>query len=159
MARAHYIVEKLKPGVRELNSAAMQSEVLRVRNMQRKIKDDFQKTIKKFDCEKEKQCSEQGIAVLGTEAERVEQKQKATEQYKRELLQTINNNQLRKIEERKQTIREQRAAREAIDQEIKDQIEKEKALMEKKKQTLRMNAIEAMRIGEQRRLRKPNLIL
>lgn len=148
----------MKPGVRELNSAAMQSEVLRVRNMQRKIKDDFQKTIKNFDCQKEKECSEQGIAVLGTEAERVEEKQKNAEKYKRELLQTINNNQLRKIEQRKQALREQRAAREAIDLEIKAQIERERAMMEKKKETLRMNAIEAMRIGEQRRLRKNNLI-
>lgn len=137
-----------------MNSAAMQSEVLRVRNVQLKVKDDFQKALKKYECQKEKQCSGQGIAVLGTEAERIEEKQKATEQYKRDLQQTIHQNQVRKLEQRKQTLREERAAREAIELEIKAQIEREKALMEKKRLALRKNAVEAMRIVEQRRLRK-----
>ncbi|KAM7350722.1 uncharacterized protein ACRADG_009206 [Cochliomyia hominivorax] len=153
IAKAQQIMERLKPGPRELHSAVLQSEVLRARNVQRSINEEFEKAIKKQEEENKKKCNEQALNWIGEEQQRLNERQKNTMNYKKELLQTINGNQKQRYEQKKQMIKEQQEARQATDLEIRAQIEKEKAIMEKKKETLRKNALEAMKMVEQRRLR------
>ncbi|KAI8118892.1 hypothetical protein FF38_11014 [Lucilia cuprina] len=153
IAKAQQIMERLKPGPRELHSAVLQSEVLRARNVQRSINEEFEKVAAKQERETKKMCNEQALSWIGEEQQRLSERQKNTIAYKKELLQTINENQKQRYEQKKQMIKEQQAAREATDLEIKAQIEKEKAIMEKKKEALRKNALEAMKMVEQRRLR------
>lgn len=147
-------MDRLKPGPRELHSAVLESEVLRARNVQRNINEEFEKAVQKQEIENLKHCSDASMTWIGEEQKRLVEKQKNTISYKKELLQTINENQKQRSEQRKQMIKEQQAAREATDLEVKAQIEKEKAIMEKKRAALRKNALEAMKMVEQRRLRK-----
>lgn len=122
--------------------------------MQRSINEEFEKAIKKQEQETRKMCNGQALSWIGEEQQRLNERQKNTITYKKELLQTINENQKLRFEQKKQSIKEQQAAREATDMEIKAQIQKEKAIMEKKKEALRKNALEAMKMVEQRRLSK-----
>lgn len=154
IAKAEQIIERLKPGPRELHSAVLQSEVLRARNVQRSINEEFEKATKKQEQENKKMCNDQALNWIGEEQQRLNDRQKNTMAYKKELLQTINENQKTRFEQKKLMIKEQQAAREATDMEIKAQIEKEKAIMEKKREALRKNALEAMKMVEQRRLSK-----
>uniref|UniRef100_A0A1A9ZAZ4 Trichohyalin-plectin-homology domain-containing protein n=1 Tax=Glossina pallidipes TaxID=7398 RepID=A0A1A9ZAZ4_GLOPL len=153
IAKAQQMLERLKPGPRELHSAVLQSEVLRARNIQRSINEEFKKAIKLQESETQKRCENQGMSWINDEQRRLAERQKNTNSYKQELLQTISENQRQKAEQKKQIIREQQAARDNIDSEMKAQIAKEKAIMEKKKALLRKNALEAMKMVEQRRLR------
>lgn len=148
------MVEKLKPGPRELHTAVLQSEVLRARNVQREINEEFKKSIKKQECQSKMMCEGQAMSWIHEEQQRLAERQNNENIYKRELLQTINENQRQRSEQKKQMIKEQQAARESSDADAKAQIEKEKAIMEKKRATLRKNALEAMKMVEQRRMRK-----
>lgn len=152
--KAQQLIEKLKPGPRELQSAALHSEVLRARNVQRNINEEFEKAIKQNEIDEKKNCEQQAMPWIQEEQQRMAERQKRNNSYKQELLQTINDSSKQRSEYKKQLIKEQQAAREAVDQEIKAQIEKEKAIMEKKRAALRKNALEAMKMVEQRRMRK-----
>lgn len=152
IAKAQQMLERLKPGPRELHSAVLQSEVLRARNIQRSINEEFKKAIKLQESETQKRCENQGMSWINDEQRRLAERQKNTNSYKQELLQTISENQRQKAEQKKQMIREQQTARDNIDSEMRAQIAKEKAIMEKKKAVLRKNALEAMKMVEQRRL-------
>lgn len=151
------MIEQLKPGPRELHTAVLQSEVLRARNVQRDINEEFKKAIKKQECESKMMCQGQAMSWIQEEQQRLAERQKNANLYKQELLQTINENQKQRAEQKKQQIKEQQVARETTDADIKAQIEKEKAMLDKKRATLRKNALEAMKMVEQRRLSKLNL--
>lgn len=157
IAKAQQLIEKLKPGPRELHTAVLQSEVLRARNVQRDINEEFKKAIKKQECESKMMCQGQAMSWIQEEQQRLAERQKNANLYKQELLQTINENQKQRAEQKKQQIKEQQVARETTDADIKAQIEKEKAMLDKKRATLRKNALEAMKMVEQRRLSKLNL--
>ncbi|XP_004524991.1 golgin subfamily A member 6-like protein 6 [Ceratitis capitata] len=154
LAKAQNIMEQLKPGPKQLHSAAMQSEVLRARNVQRNINKEFEKAIKQQECMDKIVCQQQALGFMQEDIERQMERQKNMNTYKKEMLQTINETGKQRADMKKQIIKEQQAAREAMDQEIKAQIEREKAIMEKKRAALRKNALEAMKMVEQRRLRE-----
>ncbi|KAI9589179.1 uncharacterized protein ACN2A1_011125 [Glossina fuscipes fuscipes] len=153
IAKAQQMLERLKPGPRNLHSAVLRSEVLRARNIQRNVNEEFKEAVKLQESETQKRCENQGMSWINDEQQRLAERQKNTNSYKQELLQTISENQRRKAERKRQMINEQQTARDNIDSEMKAQIAKEKATMEKKKAFLRKNALEAMKMVEQRRLR------
>lgn len=152
LAKAQNLIEQLKPGPKQLHSAAMQSEVLRARNVQRNINKEFEKAIKQQECMDKMACQQQALGFMEEDVQRQIERHQAMNVYKKEMLETINESTKQRTEYKKQLIKEQQAAREAMDQEIKAQIEKEKAIMEKKRAALRKNALEAMKMVEQRRL-------
>ncbi|XP_053949352.1 calponin homology domain-containing protein DDB_G0272472-like [Anastrepha ludens] len=154
LAKAQNLMEQLKPGPKDLHSAAMQSEVLRARNVQRNINKEFEKAIKRQECMDKLACEHQAFAFMQEDQLRQLEREQNMNTYKKEMLQTINESYKQRVEHKKQLIKEQQAIREAMDQEIKAQIEREKAIMEKKRASLRKNALEAMKMVEQRRLRE-----
>uniref|UniRef100_A0A034VQ55 trichohyalin n=1 Tax=Bactrocera dorsalis TaxID=27457 RepID=A0A034VQ55_BACDO len=154
LAKAQNLIEQLKPGPKQLHSAALQSEVLRARNVQRNINKEFERAIKQQECMDKMACQQQALGFMEEDIQRQLERHQAMDVYKKEMLQTINDSTKQRAEYKKQLIKEQQAAREAMDQEIKAQIEKEKAIMEKKRAALRKNALEAMKMVEQRRLRE-----
>uniref|UniRef100_A0A1A9WVN4 Trichohyalin-plectin-homology domain-containing protein n=1 Tax=Glossina brevipalpis TaxID=37001 RepID=A0A1A9WVN4_9MUSC len=154
VAKAQQILERLKPGPRELHSAVLQSEVLRAHNIQRNINEEFENAIRTQESETQKLCENQGMFWINDEQQRLAKRQRSTNTYKQGLLKVICDNRRHRAEHKKHTIREQQAFRNSLDLEIKAQIEKEKALMEKKKAALRKNALDAMKMVEQRRLRE-----
>ncbi|XP_075157085.1 uncharacterized protein LOC142230334 [Haematobia irritans] len=154
IAKAQKLIEKLKPGPRDLRTAALQSEVLRARNVQREINEEFKKAIKQQECEMKMMCHGQAMSWIQDGQQRLTERQKNENLYKKELLQTIGENQKIRSEQKKQEMKEQQVARQTTDAEIKAQMEKEMAIMEKKREELRKNALEAMKMTEQRRLRE-----
>ncbi|XP_011191698.2 trichohyalin [Zeugodacus cucurbitae] len=154
LAKAQNLIEQLKQGPKQLHSAALQSEVLRARNVQRNINKEFERAIKQQECMDKMACQQQALGFMEEDIQRQVERNQAMDVYKKEMLQTINETTKQRTEYKKQLIKEQQAAREAMDQEIKAQIEKEKAIMEKKRAALRKNALEAMKMVEQRRLRE-----
>uniref|UniRef100_A0A1I8NCJ4 Trichohyalin-plectin-homology domain-containing protein n=1 Tax=Musca domestica TaxID=7370 RepID=A0A1I8NCJ4_MUSDO len=153
IAKAQQLIEKLKPGPRQLHTAVLQSEVLRARNVQREINEEFKKAVIKQEREEKMLCQGQAMSWINEEQQRLKDKQKNTNLYKEELLQTINENQKVRTDQRKQQLKEQLASREIYDSELKAHLEREKALMEKKREAQRKNALEAMKMVEQRRMR------
>ncbi|XP_067637680.1 calponin homology domain-containing protein DDB_G0272472 isoform X2 [Eurosta solidaginis] len=154
LAKAQNLIEQLKPGPKQLQSAAMQSEVLRARNVQRNINKEFEKAVKRQECMDALACEHQALAFIQEDQQRQQERQQNMNAYKRDVFKSMTETCRQRIEQKKLQIREERAAREAMDQEIKAQIEKEKAIMEKKRAALRKNALEAMKMVEQRRLRE-----
>ncbi|XP_017465344.1 PREDICTED: trichohyalin [Rhagoletis zephyria] len=154
LAKAQNLVEQLKPGPKQLHSAALQSEVLRARNVQRNINKEFERAVKKQECMDKLACEQQALGFMQEDQARQMERQQNMNTYKKEMLHTIKETGKQRMEYKKQLIKEQQDAREAMDQEIKAQIEKEKAIMEKKRAALRKNALEAMKMVEQRRLRE-----
>lgn len=132
----------------------MQSEVLRARNVQRCINEEYEKAVRKQECENNKLCNEQSLGWIKDEQLRMLETQKRTNSYKKELLQTINENQKQKMEYRQVLLKEQMAQREAMQKETKEKTERERCAMEKKREALRKRALEAMKMFEQRRLSK-----
>lgn len=74
--------------------------------------------------------------------------------FKKELLTFVKEKEVTTAEVAKQEAEEERKQREKVDREIKLQIEKERALIQRKKEMARKNALEAMQMAEQRRIRK-----
>ena len=130
----------------------MQSEVLRARNVQRNINAEFEKAIIKQECAQKLACAQQSMPWIYEEQKRLAERQNRTNTYKQEMWHSITENNKHKLEQKKQLIKEQQSERDALDQDIKAQIEKEKVIMEKKRAALRKNALEAMQMMEQRRL-------
>ncbi|XP_013104434.2 trichohyalin [Stomoxys calcitrans] len=153
IAKAQQLIEKLKPGPRDLQTAVLQSEVLRARNVQREINEEFRKAALKQECESKVMCHGQAMSWIADGQRRLTEKTKNTNLYKQELLQTIKENQKIRSEQKTKELKEIQAARQITDSELKSHREKEMALLEKKRETLRKNALEAMKMVEQRRLR------
>lgn len=154
IAKAEELIQQLKPGPKILQSASMQSEVLKVCAAQRELNEEIDKTLRKNKISEACHYERQIMPFIEEEQIRMADRQKRNNQYKAELLYTINENSVRRGEQSKQLLREQQVARDEMDQEIKAQIERERALQDKKRETLRRNAVEAMKMVEQRRLSK-----
>lgn len=154
IAKAEELIQQLKPGPKTLQSASMQSEVLKVCAAQRELNEEIDKTLRKNKISEACHYERQIMPFIEEEQIRMADRQKRNNQYKAELLYTINENSVRRGEQSKQLVREQQVARDEMDQEIKAQIERERALQDKKRETLRRNAVEAMKMVEQRRLSK-----
>ncbi|XP_061394720.1 trichohyalin-like [Musca vetustissima] len=154
IAKAQQLIEKLKPGPRQLHTAALQSEVLRARNVQRDINEEFKKAVKKQECEAKIQCQDQAMSWINEEQQRLIQRQKNANAYKEELLQTIHEKEKVRNEQKKHQLKEQQLVRTTYDVEMKAQMERERVLMEKKREAQRKNALEAMKMVEQRRMRE-----
>ncbi|XP_073830770.1 uncharacterized protein [Musca autumnalis] len=153
IAKAQQLIEKLKPGPRQLHTAVLQSEVLRARNVQREINEEFKKAVQKQENEEKIMCQGQAMSWINEEQQRLKEKQDKANAYKEELLQTINDNHKERTDQKRQQLKEQRLAREMYDSDMKAHMEREKAIMEKKREAQRKNALEAMKMVEQRRMR------
>ncbi|XP_037938117.1 trichohyalin-like [Teleopsis dalmanni] len=151
---AKEVLEKMRNGPRELRGAALHSEVLRCRNVQMAINKEFEKAVKKQECADMVNIDKHGMAFIQEEQQRMANNATATNNYKRELIDAINEKCKARVEERKQAIRDFQEETKIIQNELKNQVDKEKAAMERKRAILRQNALEAMKMVEQRRQRE-----
>ncbi|XP_055914316.1 CAP-Gly domain-containing linker protein 1-like [Eupeodes corollae] len=154
IARAEELVQKLKPGPKELKSAAMQSETLKARAFQRNINKEFEETLKKQNVEKALQMERQAMPWIEEEQKRISNSIQRNNQNKAELLNTINEKARQKTENMAKTVAAEKEANNLCDKEIKAQINREQELLKRKREALRKNALEAMIMVEQRRARE-----
>ncbi|XP_055843528.1 calponin homology domain-containing protein DDB_G0272472-like [Episyrphus balteatus] len=154
IARAEELVQKLKPGPKELQSAAMQSETLKARAFQRNINKEFEETLKKQSAEKALQMERQAMPWIEEEQRRISNSIQRNNQNKADLLKTINEKARQKAETTAQAISAEKVANSLCDKEIKAQIDREQELLKRKREALRKNALEAMIMVEQRRARE-----
>lgn len=154
IARAELLVQKLKPGPKELKSAAMQSETLKGRDIQRNINKEFEETLKKQTAENALKMERQAMPWIKEEQERIANNIKRNNENKAELLKTIEEKAKHRAETTAKMISAEKEANSLCDKEIRDQIDKEQALLKRKREALRKNALEAMIMVEQRKARE-----
>lgn len=74
--------------------------------------------------------------------------------YKQEILKNIQDREREKHDSSRKNLTFEKAMRERTEIYHKSQIEKEREILQRKREALRKNALEAMQMVEQRRLRK-----
>lgn len=153
IAYAQSIVNRLKSGPRELQSAAILSEVLKEQHEQRKIIANSRKLSNEEHLNEGRKIVAQAHQWIEAQAQKDKKYKQFIGDYKKEVLENIHQNQKTRENDAKQELEFIQKQREAADKEIKEQIERERAALDKKKETLRRNALEAMVIVEQRRRR------
>ncbi|KAL5275107.1 hypothetical protein ACFFRR_001217 [Megaselia abdita] len=153
IAQAEALIQKLKPGPRELQSAAMLSEVLKCRNIQRSIQNEFE-TAEKERVEKENACQINEILPwMMDDIRRTRDGRKTRDIYKQEIFKNIQDREREKHDYNRKNLTFEKAMRERTENYHKSQVDKEREILQRKRETLRKNALEAMQMVEQRRLR------
>lgn len=154
IAQAEALIHKLKPGPRELQSAAMLSEVLKGRNIQRSIQNEFKNAEKE---RAEKENAQQVNNILPWMVDDIRRNQNARQNrdiYKQEIFKNIQERARDQHDSYRKNITFEKAMHEKTENYHKSQIEKERDILQRKRETLRKNALEAMQMVEQRRLRE-----
>lgn len=157
IVQAEALIQKLKPGPRDLQSAAMLSEVLKCRNIQRSIQNEFENAEKE---RVEKENARQINEILPWMMDDVKNKdlRKNRDKYKHEIFENIQDRERERQDFKRKTQTFEKAMRERTENYHKTQIEKEREILQRKREALRKNALEAMQMVEQRRLRKFALV-
>lgn len=153
IAQAEALIQKLKPGPRDLQSAAMLSEVLKCRNIQRSIQSEFENA-EKVRVEKENiRQTNEILPWMMDDNRRSKDFRKNRDNYKQEILKNIQDKERDKHDSYRKNLSFEKAMRERTENHHKTQIEKEREILQRKREALRKNALEAMQMVEQRRLR------
>lgn len=147
-------IKRLKIGPRSLDTAFMLADVLTTRQQQ------CQQNADMAQIQRENKFAEgleaQAQAEHWREDHKVNllQKKGRTDMYKKELREHIKSEDNRRQIETKKTIEMERQHRVSAERDLTAQLEKERAMLQRKKDFQRQNALEAMRMAEERRLRK-----
>lgn len=155
--QAQDTIYKSKIGSRQLESAYTLCETLHIRGKQCIERAKFSNYKKEAD---EAQAKEQILQQDQWDQEHTRkaiESKKRKDGYKRQLFEQMNENEMRQKDANQKRITQEIHERETAEQDIKSQMEKERLVLEKKKEAMRKNALEAMRIAEQRRLSKLQL--
>lgn len=153
LAKSQDLASKLKHGPKQLESAAVYAEVLKGREIQRKINSEKRQNEKLKHLEQGKEAVMQAEQWIAQHDKRSNEKYQRDNTYKRELFQYIKSEDEKRQEMLNKENEAERLKREASDREIKDQLDRERIILERKKDALRKNALEAMIMAEQRRKR------
>lgn len=147
-------MKRLKIGPRSLDTAFMLADVLTTRQQQCQQNADMAKI------QREKKLCEgleaQAQAEQWREDHKMQllQKKGVTDSYKKQLHEHIKSEDKRRQSETKKKTEIERQHRVSAQRNLTAQLDKERAILERKKEYQRQNALEAMRMAEERRLRK-----
>lgn len=154
IAIAQQMVDRVKNGPRQLDSAYLMSEVLATRDQQRKMRAEEAKVMRARHLDEGKEtiaAAEQQAAEM---RDMTVAKQRQQNGYKRQLFEHIQTSNSRRQQVSMEEASEDRKHREAEAQEMQAQLEMERMMLQRKKEMQRRNALEAMQMAEQRRLSK-----
>lgn len=153
LVKSQDLASKLKPGPKQLESAAIYAEVLKGREIQRKMNAEKRENNKMKHMKNGRDQTLQAQQWMEQHDQRLNQKHQRHHNYKRELFQHIKSEEEKRQDMLSKENEEERLKREASDHELKEQLERERVILERKKKALRKNALEAMIMAEQRRKR------
>lgn len=154
VSQANDILQKLKGGPRNLESAYIMSEVAAARKQQCIINAETNKAKKNEDLKLSKDHIKQADQWAEEQRQKMILNKQRNDTFKKELLKFAKEKESVTAQQAKQQADEERKQREKVDRELKAQIEKERSLLQRKKEASRKNALEAMQMAEQRRIRK-----
>lgn len=96
----------------------------------------------------------QSVIAIEEQQRQMMEAKKRTDDYKNEVYRMAKDEAKRKMETSRRQTEYEKRMREQADKELQAQIERERAILQRKKEAMRKNALEAMKMVEQRRLRK-----
>lgn len=151
---AEQMMDRAKSGQRQLDSAFLMSEVLGTREQQRRVRaDEAVAARERHMCEGRETIA----AAMQNAAEMRDALVQQTQNrngFKRQLFEQIQSDRSRRQQIAETTAADERRYREAEEKELQDQLEMEQMMLQRKKETQRRNALEAMKMTEQRRMSK-----
>jgi hypothetical protein len=154
--KAEKMIQRPPPDPVNLQSSAVLTEVLKIRENQVQLNTDQtneQKELRKMDNYQTRSQAEAWIAEQNAKQERELQMCKAS---KRDVLVMVKERRHERVDDRKNTLNLERANKQEADRDYERQVARETEQLARKREDLRRNALEAMKIAEQRRIRKLN---
>uniref|UniRef100_A0A182Q3P7 Trichohyalin-plectin-homology domain-containing protein n=1 Tax=Anopheles farauti TaxID=69004 RepID=A0A182Q3P7_9DIPT len=151
--KAEDLIQKDKVGPRVLESAAKFCEVLKGRELQRQFRMEQEQMQQLRKQSVDSQTLSQANHWLRSHGDRLLEDRQRFDNYKRELKETMIRNQQLQRQHKQDLINEEQQSLEVIESEMRRQQEREKKAMEESKEMRRMNALEAIRMAEDRRAR------
>uniref|UniRef100_A0A182M233 Trichohyalin-plectin-homology domain-containing protein n=1 Tax=Anopheles culicifacies TaxID=139723 RepID=A0A182M233_9DIPT len=151
--KAEDLIQKDKVGPRVLESASKFCEVLKGRELQRQFRleqDQIQQMRKQSV---DSQTLSQANHWLKSHGDRLLEDRQRFDNYKRELKETMIRNQQLQRQRKQELIAEEQQSLEVIESEMRRHQERERKALEESKEMRRMNALEAIRMAEDRRTR------
>lgn len=153
VAKAQQMMNRLRIGTRDLESAALLSEVLKGRELQCNLNADLNKSMSERKKKEAEQLQIQSVIAIEEQQRQMMEAKKRTDDYKNEVYRMAKDEAKRKMETSRRQTEYEKRMREQADKELQAQIERERAILQRKKEAMRKNALEAMKMVEQRRLR------
>lgn len=153
LEKSQDMTNKLKPGPKQLESAAVYAEVLRSRDAQIKSNEEKRKNDKLKRIRDGQQDLCQAQQWMSRYSDSMNENSEKRNKYKCELFKVIKTEEQKRQEIINKENEMERIKREASDKEIREQMERERMILERKKEAMRKNALEAMIMVEQRRKR------
>lgn len=154
VAQAQDVLTKLKTGPRSLESAYIMSEIADARKKQCAINDEENRAKRAADEKLSQHHIDQADQWAEEQRQKMIMNKQRNDAYKKELLASVREKESATQEQERRNIDQVRQERENIDRDVRMQVEKERALLQRKKDASRQNALEAMRMAEQRRISK-----
>lgn len=151
--KARDIMRRTKMESRQLESAVILSETLKQQSQQRKENSEIKKANQERKLNEGKEILSQADQWIEQQNLKMFQTKKRNDEFKKDLFLCSQEEQKRRKEELVKKVNLEKKKREIVDDELKAQMEREKQFLEKKKLSMRQNALEAMQMAEQRRLR------
>lgn len=153
-AKARSAIQHLKIGPRNLDSAFILCDVLKTREMQCQMNNEWNTFKKEKHLQEGRETIEQAEQWSEQYRQKMLEKRRSTDAYKKELNYYIKQEHNRKANLAKKTAEEERKYRQDAENELKEQLERERLMLQRKKESMRRNALEAMKMAEERRLSK-----
>lgn len=151
--KARDIMRRTKMESRQLESAVILSETLKQQSEQRKENSEIKKANKERNFAEGKEILSQADQWIEQQNIKMFQTKKRNDEFKKDLFLCSQEEQKRRKDESVRQVNVEKKKRDLVDEELKAQMEREKNYLEKKKLSMRQNALEAMQMAEQRRLR------
>uniref|UniRef100_A0A182VZ80 Trichohyalin-plectin-homology domain-containing protein n=1 Tax=Anopheles minimus TaxID=112268 RepID=A0A182VZ80_9DIPT len=151
--KAEDLIQKDKVGPRVLESASKFCEVLKGRELQRQFRLDQDQIQQIRKQSVDSQTLSQANHWLKSHGDRLLEDRQRFDNYKRELKETMIRNQQLQRQRKQDLITEEQQSLEVIESEMRRHQERERKALEENKEMRRMNALEAIRMAEDRRTR------
>ncbi|XP_050070339.1 trichohyalin [Anopheles maculipalpis] len=151
--KAEDLIQKDKVGPRVLESASKFCEVLKGREMQRQFRLEQEQMQQLRKQSIDTQTLSQANHWLKSHGDRLLEDRQRFDNYKRELKETMIRNQQLQRQRKQDLIAEEQQSLEVIESEMRRQQERDRKALEESKEMRRMNALEAIRMAEDRRTR------
>jgi len=151
--KAQQLLEQLRPGPRELLCAKLQSEVMRAVNVQRHLQSQFAAAAQQQRTLDKRIYGEQVLNGLEEAQMRHCEQRRQLGEHKRELLQSIKQRQEERNAAKAKELEIAHQERQRNEQQLKEQLDKERATQAHKLQLRREHALAALEATEQRQQR------
>lgn len=155
IAVAQQMMDRQKNGARQLDSAFLLAEVLGTRQQQRRVRAE------EVALAKERRMNERMESVAAAEQYAAELRDQAQQKigYKRQLFEQMQADKGRRQQMAEHVASDEQRYREEEEREMQAQLEMEQMMLLRKKETQRKNALEAMKMAEQRRMSKQSTLI